>query len=400
MRRRTDMNAPSSDIDSGSVARIVERLAQLLPDNVSLHEPLFEGRENDYVSDCIRSGWVSSVGSYVDKFEADLAAYTGAGYAVAVVNGTAALHLALVVAGVTAGDEVLAPALTFIATANAISYCGGVPHFVDSEAKSLGVDAEKLDDYLAENTLLRDGECRNRKTGARIKALICMHTLGHPSDLDKLSAVCRKYQLYLVEDAAESLGSFYKGRHTGNDGVISSLSFNGNKIMTTGGGGAVLTNDPEMAARAKHLSTTAKTPHAWEFIHDQIGFNYRMPNINAALGCAQLEQLSEFVAAKRALAETYTEAFRNYEGLEVFQEPDYAQSNYWLNALILAPERAALRDEILSVANARNIMTRPLWTPMHQLPIYAGCPRMDLSVAEDLTARTINIPSSVKLGRG
>jgi len=256
---------------------------------LSLHEPYFRGNENAYVKECIDTGWVSSVGKFVDRFEQELADYTGVKRAVAVSNGTAALHIALLLAGVEAGDEVLVPALTFVATANAVSYLGASPHFVDSEDVSLGMDAEKLDRYLSATVVRKDGYAFNKTTGRRVSVLLPMHTFGHPVDLDVLTAVAEKYHLTLVEDAAESIGSFYKGRHTGNFGRIAALSFNGNKTITTGGGGALLTNDEDLGRHAKHLTTQAKVPHAWEFVHDAIGYNYRMPNINAALGCAQLE---------------------------------------------------------------------------------------------------------------
>jgi perosamine synthetase len=379
-------------------SNVVERLATLLPERASLHEPRLEGNETKYVNNCVQSGWVSTVGSYVDRFETELAAYTGAKHAVAIVNGTAALHLALVVAGVKDGDEVLLPSLTFVATANAVSYCRATPHLVDCEKNSFGVDAEKLDKYLAENTALMDEKCMNKHTGAPVTALVCMHALGHPADLDKLTAVCKKYKLLLVEDAAESLGSYYKGRHTGNDGIISSLSFNGNKILTTGGGGAILTNDCELAVKAKHLSTTAKTPHAWEFNHDEVGYNYRMPNVNAALGCAQLEQMPHFLETKRALTNKYIELFDELDGLNLLQEPDYARSNYWLNAIVLDEEISHNTEALFALTNETGLMTRALWTPMHKLTMFEKCPRMDLSVTEDLTSRTICIPSSSILG--
>jgi perosamine synthetase len=385
-------------IDESFCKQVVGRLADILPAKASLHEPRLEGNENKYVSDCVQSGWVSSVGSYVDRFEADLQKFTGASHAVAISNGTSALHLALLLAGVNSEDEVLTPALSFIATANAISYCGAVPHFIDSESVSLGVDADKLDEYLSANSSQKNGVCVNTQTGAKIKALVCMHVLGHPVNLDKLVSVCKKHRLKLIEDAAESLGSYYKGQHTGNHGILSALSFNGNKIATTGGGGAILTNNPELAARAKHLSTTAKTAHAWEFNHDQIGYNYRLPNINAALGCAQLEQMPLFLETKRTLANTYIDAFQDFDGLEVFQEPGYAQSNYWLNAIILDEADNNRLEGLLSLSNSAGLMTRPLWEAMHRLPMYHKCPRMDLSVTEGMVSRVICLPSSSKLG--
>ncbi|MBP2668196.1 MAG: aminotransferase, syn family [Deltaproteobacteria bacterium] len=366
-------------------------------DFISLHEPRFAGNEWAYVKGCLDSGWVSSVGAFVDRFEGDLAAYTGVKRAVAMVNGTAALHICLMLAGVEAGDEVLVPALTFIATANAVAYCGAVPHFVDSEERTLGIDPARLGGYLTEAAELRRDGSHNRATGRRIKAVVPMHTFGHPVDLDPLLDVCQRFRIELIEDAAESIGTLYKGRHTGNWGRLSALSFNGNKIITTGGGGAILTNDEDLASRARHLTTTAKIPHRWEFAHDRVGYNYRLPNINAALGCAQLEQLPGFLARKRRLAERYAAAFEGIAGLRFVSEPEFARSNYWLNTLLLDEEMATARDRLLALTNDAGIMTRPAWTLMHRLPMFSGCPRMDLSIAESLERRIINIPSSAEL---
>jgi perosamine synthetase len=370
-----------------------------VPSPAPLHEPEFAGNEWQYVKECIDTGWVSSVGSYVDLFEQKLSDLTGAGHAIATVNGTAALHIALILAGVEPGDEVLMPALTFVATANAAHYAGGIPHFVDVEASSFAVDAKKLDAYLAENTTQRDGACVNRASGRRIAALVCVHIFGHPADLDGLSSVCERYGLPLVEDAAESLGSTYKGKHTGTVGLVAALSFNGNKIVTSGGGGAILTNDPELAARAKHLTTTAKVPHRWEYVHDAVGFNYRLPNLNAALGCAQLERLDQFVEEKRRLADAYTEALAPIPGARTLAEPPQARSNFWLNALVLEGPLSHSRDEVLELANAAGLGARPLWTPMHELQMYASCPRENLDITSDLFAHTVNLPSSPALGR-
>ena len=389
-------------MSSFNQAAIINALKTVLPaggGHVPLHEPSFRGNEWAYVKECLDTGWVSSVGKFVDRFEQELASYTGVKHAVAVVNGTAALHVCLKLVGVEQGDEVLVPTLTFIASANAISYCGAIPHFVDSCEATLGLDPQKLDYYLKEITEIRHAGCFNKRTGRRIKAVLPMHTFGHPVDLDPLVEVCRRYQLELVEDAAESLGTYYKGRHTGNWGKVSALSFNGNKVITTGGGGAILTNDERLAKLAKHLTTTARVPHKWSFIHDQIGYNYRLPNINAALGCAQLEQLPDFIRNKRALAAKYRAAFAGVAGVGFFSEPDFAESNYWLNVLLLNKDFVDQRDSLLDATNSQGIMTRPAWMLMHELEIYKSCPKMDsLSAAEDIERRLINIPSSAKLG--
>lgn len=362
-----------------------------------LHEPSFSGNEWLYLKECLDSTFVSSVGKFVDRFEADLAVFTGAKHAVAVVNGTAALHIALKLAGVKAGDEVLIPALTFVATANAVAYCGAVPHFVDSEELTLGVDAVKLRDYLEHHTEQRAGQCINRDTGRVIRALVPMHTFGHPVDLDGVMAVARDFNLALVEDAAESLGSYYHGRHTGTFGLMGTLSFNGNKTITTGGGGAILTDNAELARHAKHLTTTAKLPHAWEYRHDEIGYNYRMTNINAALGCAQLEHLPSMLMAKRELFQHYQAAFATVSGVTLMAEPAQCQSNYWLQTLVLGSEYANQRDMLLQATNNAGFMARPAWILMHELTPFRVCPRMDLACAKSLVQRLINIPSSSNL---
>lgn len=364
---------------------------------VPLHAPLFEGREWDYVKECLDSTWVSSVGRYVDRFENMLEDITGVARAVAVVNGTCALHMAFLLAGVRPGDEVLAPALTFAATANAVVHAGATPHFVDSEEATLGLDAARLETHLAETAERTAAGCRNKATGRIIRAVAPMHVFGHPADLDALAAVCARWGLVMVEDAAEALGSLYKGRHVGGHGRLSVLSFNGNKIVTCGGGGAILTNDVELAKRARHLTTTAKLPHPWRFDHDAVGYNYRLPNLNAALGCAQLERLPAFVASKRALAARYAEAFAGLPGVSVFPEPPFARSNYWLHTLLLDASDMALRDETIRLANAAGLGVRPAWTLMHRLPMYADCPRADLSTAERLEGRIISLPSGAAL---
>ncbi len=386
--------------DTEAILRALKSALPAAKGRIGLHEPCFAGNEWSYVKECLDTGWVSSVGSYVDRFERELAAFTGARRAVAVVNGTAALHVSLLLAGVCPGDEVIIPSLTFVATANAVAYCGAVPHFADSDEATLGLDPGKLAEHLSAIAEIKRGGCVNRHTGRPIRAIVPMHTFGHPVDLDPLVELCNRWNLVLVEDAAESLGSLYKGRHTGTFGRLAALSFNGNKVLTTGGGGAILTNDEGLGKMAKHLTTTAKVPHRWEFFHDAAGFNYRLPNINAALGCAQLEQLPRFLEHKRALAARYREAFRNVQGVRFFCEPSFAASNYWLNALVLDPPCASARDDILEMTDKNGIMTRPAWTPMHRLPMYQVCPCMELSGAEDLERRLINIPSSAALGGG
>jgi perosamine synthetase len=364
---------------------------------VGLHEPTFAGNEWLYVKECLDSTFVSSVGKFVDRFEDDLAAYTGANHAVAVVNGTAALHIALLLAGVKPNDEVLVPTLTFVATANAISYCGATPHFVDSEECTLGIDATKLRDYLQAHTKQHSGQCVNIATGQVVRAMVPMHTFGHPGDINGLLSVAHDFNLLLVEDAAESLGSSYHGQHTGTFGLIGTLSFNGNKTITTGGGGAILTNNADLAHRAKHITTTAKVPHAWEFIHDEIGYNYRLPNLNAALGCAQIEQLPAKLIAKRTLFSRYQAAFSEVEGAKLFAEPAQCLSNYWLQTIMLDADQAHHRDAILENTNKAGLMTRPVWRLLHQLTPFTNCPHMDLSTAEQIVKRVINVPSSPSL---
>ena len=381
---------------SDAVSQIVQAIRDVVGEgNVALHEPRFAGNEWVYLKDCLDSTFVSSVGRYVDRFETDLAAYTGARHAVAVVNGTAALHVALQLAGVQAGDEVLIPALTFVATANAVAYCGATPHFVDSEECTLGLDPQALREYLLAATELRDGHCINRATGRVIRAVVPMHTFGHPVDIEGVLALARDFHLEVIEDATESLGSTVHEKHAGTFGRMGVLSFNGNKVITTGGGGAILTDDTELAKHAKHLTTTAKLPHRWAYVHDEVGYNYRLPNINAALGCAQLEQLPDFIKAKRLLHERYRAAFVGIPQARILSEPEGCRSNYWLQTLLLEESAAGLRDELLQATNDVGLMTRPVWELMNKLVPYQACPRMELPVAESLQRRIINIPSNV-----
>lgn len=361
---------------------------------VALHEPSFEGNEWLYLKECLDSTYVSSVGKFVDQFEVELAKFTGAKYAVSVVNGTAALHLALKLAGVQANDEVLIPALTFVGTANAVAHCNAIPHFVDSEESTLGIDGAKLREYLLGSTSQLSGKCVNKNTGRVIRALVPMHTFGHPSDLETLLSIAYDFNITLIEDAAESLGSYRGGQHTGTFGLLGIVSFNGNKTITTGGGGAILTNNADFARRAKHLTSTAKLSHAWEFRHDQIAYNYRMPNLNAALGCAQLEQLPSKLESKRKLFRSYQSAFDGVQGVSLFSEPKNCQSNYWLQTLLLHENHSQNRDFVLKITNEAGLMTRPAWVLMNELLPFNDSPSMDLTTAQSLSRRIINIPSS------
>ena len=359
---------------------------------IPLHAPVFRGREREFVLDTIDSTFVSSVGAYVDRFEKEMAAFTVSPRAVAVMNGTAALHIALKLAEVAPGDLVVTQPLTFVATCNAIAYCSAEPLFVDVDRQTLGLSPTALDAWLTEHALIDDhGDCRTRVGHRRIRACLPMHTFGHPVELDTLIAVCERWHLILVEDAAESLGSYYKGRHTGNFGRIGVLSFNGNKIMTTGGGGMLLT-DETIGKRAKHLTTTAKTPHPYEFVHDEVGYNYRLPNLNAALGCAQLQQLPAFLASKRTLAARYIEFFEDSEFRPIV-EPEGCRSNYWLNGVIC--QDGEQRDALLKSTNDAGVMARPIWALMTRLSIYANALRGPMNNAEWLEARVVNLPSSV-----
>ena len=366
-------------------------------DNVALHEPRFKGKEQRYVQDCIESTYVSSAGAYVDRFERELAAYTGARRAVAVVNGTAALQVALQLAGAQSNDEVIVPALTFVATANAVHYLGAIPHFADSNASTLGLDPLALREWLEFIAEPAGGGYRNRNTGRRLRAMVPMHTFGHPCHIEGLLAVANDYRLVMVEDAAESLGSFYHDQHTGTFGLLGTLSFNGNKIVTTGSGGAILTNNERLADQAKHLTTTAKQPHGWEYVHNEIGYNFRMANLNAALGCAQLEQITEFIVSKRRLFACYQEAFADIQDVHLMEEPTGCESNYWLQTLVLGESIVEKRDELLQVTNNNGLMTRPAWRLMHHLEPYKHCPRAPLKNVESLAQRLINIPSSAGL---
>ena len=375
--------------------QVIEAIRSVVgPGTVALHEPSFNGNEIAYLTECINSTYVSSVGKFVDRFEKELAEYTGAKYVVAVVNGTAALHIALKLAGVLPGDEVLIPALTFVATANSVIYCNATPHFVDSEELTLGIDSTKLREYLKANTEQVSNKCININTGKVIRAIVPMHTFGHPSDLEGLLSVAHDFNIAMVEDAAEALGSYYGGQHVGTFGKLGTLSFNGNKTITTGGGGAIVTDDESIARHAKHLVNTAKLPHAWEFNHNEVGFNYRMPNLNAALGCAQLEQLPAKLNFKRELFNKYQRAFEEVEEINLFAEPVKSKSNYWLQTLLLKKGDFSKRDSILASTNAAGLMTRPAWMLINKLEPFKIYQSMELNCALSLEKRIINIPSS------
>ena len=364
-------------------------------DFVPLAVPVFIGNEKKYLNECIDTTFVSSVGKFVDRFEDDIAKYTGCKRAVVVVSGTNALHMSLMLAGVERDDEVLTQALTFIATCNALSYIGAHPVFIDVDMDTMGLSPVAVREWLTKNAEMKGGQCYNKRTGRRVRACVPMHTFGHPVHLDELGEVLNEYSIPLVEDAAESIGSLYKGKHTGTFGKVGALSFNGNKTITTGGGGMMLFNDEELGAFAKHLTTQAKIPHRWEFRHDHIGYNYRMPNINAALGCAQLEHIEEYVASKRKTAKAYEEFFKDIPDIEFFVEPKDTRSNYWLNVVILKDRDA--QQSFLQYTNDNGVMTRPIWELMNRLPMFEKCENDGLKNTIWFADRVVNIPSSVKL---
>lgn len=363
-------------------------------DFVPLSVPVFIGNEKKYLEECIDTTFVSSVGPFVDRFEKDMAAYTGAKRAVVCVSGTNALHMAMMLAGVERDDEVLTQALTFIATCNAISYIGAHPVFIDVDKSTMGLSPDAVKAWLDRNGEIKNGQCYDKQTGRRVKACVPMHTFGHPVRIEELATICAEWHIELVEDAAESIGSKYKGKHTGLYGKVGALSFNGNKTITTGGGGMLLFMDEELGALAKHLTTQAKVPHRWEFKHDHIGYNYRMPNINAALGCAQLEHLDEYIADKRATAAAYAEYFKNVDAIEFFTEPENSFSNYWLNVVILPNHDKQL--DFLQETNDNGVMTRPIWELMNRLPMFEHCQHDSLENTIWFADRVVNVPSSVR----
>lgn len=374
----------------------IEYIRELYETNkvILLHEPRFIGNEKKYLNECIDSTFVSSVGKFVDQFELEVAKFTGAKYSIATVNGTAALHIALLMADVKKDDEVITQPLTFIATVNALSYIGAHPVFVDVDKDTLGLSPEKLEHFLVQNTKIINGECINNTSKRRIKAVVPMHTFGLPARIDEIISVCSKYNINVVEDAAESLGSYYKGKHTGTFGLLGTLSFNGNKTITTGGGGMIITNDEAIAKKAKHITTTAKIPHRWDFEHDMIAYNYRLPNINSALGCAQMESLPLFLAKKRILAEKYQHFFAS-KSMNFIIEPENTKANYWLNAVIL--KNLEERNSFLEETNKNGVATRPIWKLMNSLSMYKMAQVGNLENSEWLEDRVVNIPSSVIL---
>ncbi|MBT6007655.1 MAG: LegC family aminotransferase [Rhodobacterales bacterium] len=360
---------------------------------IPLHEPQFIGNEKKYLNECIDSTFVSPVGKFVDEFEKKIADYVGAKFAVATTNGTSALHIALLLANVKENNEVITQPLTFVATCNAISYCGATPIFIDVDKDTMGLSPSALHEFLEKNTYIKNQQCINNKTGKVIKACVPMHTFGHPCRIDKIKDICDEYCIRLIEDAAESLGSLYKNKHTGTFGEMGVLSFNGNKIITAGGGGCIVTNDEILAKRVKHLTTTAKVRHKWEYSHDMIGYNYRMPNLNAALLVAQLESLESFLLKKRELATIY-EIFFNNTTYSFVKEPIAGQSNYWLNSVILRNKEQ--RDLFLNETNSKGIATRPIWTLMNKLPMFESNQCGDLTNSDWLEQRVVNIPSGIK----
>ena len=364
-------------------------------DFIALHEPRFVGNEKKYLNECIDSTFVSSVGKFVDRFEIEFAKYVGSKYAVACVNGTAALHTALYVADVQEGDEVITQALSFVATSNAISYCGAKPIFLDVDRKTLGLSADALQHFLEQNCQIINGVCKNTLTNKTVKACVPMHTFGHPCEIDTISRICKKWHITLIEDSAESLGSYYKEKHTGTFGTMGMFSFNGNKIITSGGGGVVVTDDKVTAQRLKHITTTAKVPHKWEYIHDEIGFNYRMPNLNAALLVAQMEQLEQFLANKRLLAKEYETFFETLDDIDFITEPKDAKSNFWLNAICFKDKSA--RDVFLEYANANGVMSRPVWRLLNELTMFQECYDDGLANSKYFQERVVNIPSGVRV---
>ncbi len=376
--------------------KIIDFIKQTFNTNdfIPLHEPRFIGNEKKYLNDCIDSTFVSSVGKYVDTFEKEFAKTVGSKFAIATVNGTAALHISLLLADVKKDDEVITQPLTFIATCNAISYIGAKPVFIDVDLDTMGMSPDSLRDFLEKNCKIHQNRCINKTTGNTVKACVPMHTFGHPCKIEEIKEICDNWNITLVEDSAESLGSYYKNKHTGTFGKIGAFSFNGNKIITSGGGGVIVTDDETLAKRAKHLTTTAKVPHPYEYVHDEIGYNYRLPNINAALLVAQLENLDKFLESKRELSNIYEEFF-NDRDIKFIKEPENSRSNYWLQAVLLDNEEQ--RNRFLEFTNNNGVMTRPIWRLMNELEIFKDCQSANLKNAKHLEERIVNIPSSVRI---
>jgi len=377
------------------VTNIINFIKETFSSNefIPLHEPKFIGNEKKYLNDCIDSTFVSSVGKYVDRFEKEFASYVGSKYAIATVNGTSALHISLLLANVNKDDEVITQALSFVATCNAISYCYATPVFIDVDLETMGLSPLSLKNFLEINCEIIDNRCINKTTGKIVKACVPMHTFGHPCKIDDIKTICDKWNITLVEDSAESLGSFYKDKHTGTFGKVGAFSFNGNKIITSGGGGVIVTDDEILAKRAKHLTTTAKIPHPFEYVHDEIGYNYRMPNINAALLVAQMENLTPFLSSKRELANIYSDFFKS-QNIKFVKEPKDSKSNYWLQAIILKDKKQ--RDEFLDFTNKNGVMTRPIWKLMNELDMFKNCQKDELINSKYLEQSVVNIPSSVR----
>ncbi|WP_290099467.1 LegC family aminotransferase [uncultured Bacteroides sp.] len=380
--------------DYSEVIRFIHRMYGT-DEFIPLSVPKFVGNEKKYLEECIDTTFVSSVGKFVDRFEEEMVRYTGAKKAVVCVSGTNALHMSLMLVGVERNDEVLTQALTFIATCNALSYIGAHPVFIDVDRSTMGLSPDAMKEWLVKNAEIRNGQCYNRNTGCRVKACVPMHTFGHPVRIDEIVDICAEYHIELVEDAAESIGSKFKGQHTGTFGKVGAISFNGNKTITTGGGGMMLFQDEELGKLAKHITTQAKIPHRWEFRHDHVGYNYRMPNINAALGCAQLENLDRYIKSKRQVATEYEEFFKSIPDMEFFVDSENTFSNYWLNAVILKDKEAQL--DFLQQTNDNGVMTRPIWELMNRLPMFEKCENDGLKNTVWFADRVVNIPSSVRL---
>ena len=390
----TKFDNDEGDFISSNFIEVLDKMFGNFKKPIELHEPLLNAKENKYVTECINSSYVSSIGKYVNKFEKLISEFTGSAYTIAVVNGTVALKVGLHLLGVKRDDEVLIPSLSFVATANAVVHAGAIPHFLDVDKETLGINTTLLEDYLSEIAILKNSFLFNKKTGRRISVIVPMHTYGHPVKIDEILRIAKKFNLRVLEDSAEALGSFYKNKHLGTFGDIGILSFNGNKTITTGGGGAILTNNFNIFKVGKHLTTTAKVKHSWEFYHDQVAWNYRMPNLNAALGCAQMEIIEKILLKKRKLSLKYKEYFKSYEDFKLFMEPKNSLSNYWLNIVLIKHKNLKIRNSILSKAIENGYKCRPVWTLLTKLPMYKNNPSMNIKIAKQLEKQIICLPSS------